>query len=387
MRRSFLPVAAVLVACAAPEQREAGPPTELALYELSAPTLEIGVLDGAEEYLFGSIESVLRLGDGTVAVSDASNSRISVFDGAGTFLRSWGREGDGPGEFRSLSRLYLHGPDSILALDRRTSGLSAFALDGSPGRQLDGIELSEDSTFTLDSWLYGRFWVDGALTAESRASVRATIDRLPPPRLSPGYRSVRVARDGRLWIREPGETSGMRLWTQVEPGGRPLAVVEAPTSFQPLDVLEEEVLGLWLGESDVNFVRAYRLADSGGVRSVPAWLTGAESAVSSQVPPDEEELLDLMRQSIRMMASAQEIHYSDHYSYTTLIDSLTRFEQPEGIEIDFTIGNARGWGAVFTHPSLDRVCGLAYGYNIPPGWVPGQIVCGPESSGRPVDEG
>jgi hypothetical protein len=33
---------------------------------------------------------------------------------------------------------------------------------------------------------------------------------------------------------------------------------------------------------------------------------------------------------------------------------------------------------VFTHPGLDRVCALAYGFNVPPGWLPGSVLCSPE---------
>ena len=155
---------------------------------------------------------------------------------------------------------------------------------------------------------------------------------------------------------------------------------ETPAAgFHPLDILGEEMLGLWVGENDVNFVRGYRLNDTGETRPVPGWLQGSESTVAGSPAPDQEELLELMNQAIRMMASAQEIYYSRAYTYTTLVDSLS-FEQPEGIEIDFTQANARGWAAVFTHSAIDRVCGLAYGFGIPPGWPPGRITCGPPSA-------
>ena len=85
--------------------------------------------------------------------------------------------------------------------------------------------------------------------------------------------------------------------------------------------------------------------------------------------------------------SAQEIHYSTEMSYTTEIAALDAFERPEGIGIDFVIGDARGWAAVFTHPSLDRLCALAYGFNIPPGWMPGSVVCGPVANAHTEGDG
>ena len=36
--------------------------------------------------------------------------------------------------------------------------------------------------------------------------------------------------------------------------------------------------------------------------------------------------------------------------------------------------------AVFTHPAIDRICGLGYGYTVPPGWPNGAVVCGPPAA-------
>ncbi len=388
MTRHILPLAALALACGSPELANDAAAPELPLLALSGPTLEIGVLEGADEYLFDAIESVVRLGDGTIGVSDAGSTRISVYGPTGTFLRRWGQKGEGPEEFRSLSRLYPHGPDSVMAADRATSRLSVYDLEGSLGRHAAGVELSGDSLFTLDAWLYGRFWIDGALTADARARVRVTLDGFPPPRTGPGYRTVRVEEGGGLWIQEPDDDAmPMRIWTRTDPDGTPIAAVTVPANFRPTYIDGDDVLGVWVGESDVNFVRGYRIRGAGETRPVPPWLRGVESAFAVEVTPDDDELMELMRGSIKMMASAQEIYYSQHYSYTTLVDSLTAFEKPEGLEIDFAGGNARGWTAVFTHSAVDRVCALAYGFDVPPGWTPGMIMCGPEAARSSVAGG
>ena len=128
----------------------------------------------------------------------------------------------------------------------------------------------------------------------------------------------------------------------------------------------------------MHFARTYQLQETDETRPIPAWLTGAESVVTLEVPPDPDELLRLMTGAIKQMASRQEIHYSSNMTYTTRLDSL-EFEQPEGLEVDFVIANTRGWAAVFTHPGMDRVCALGYGYVVPPGWVPGMVICAPEA--------
>ena len=234
MRIGVVALVAFTVACGPADQADRGAPTELPFLVLSGPTLEIGVIEGADEYTFAAIESVIRLGDGTIAVSDAGSTLISVFDPTGTFLRRWGQRGEGPEEFRSLSRLYPHGPDSVMAADRSTTRISVFDLEGALGRQLPGVDLSGDSLFALDSWLYGRFWVDGALTAAARTRIRSTLDGLATPRTAPGYRVIRVDEDDGLWIREPRVGAPTAdSWTRTDPDGTPVASVAVPASFRP----------------------------------------------------------------------------------------------------------------------------------------------------------
>jgi|FLOH01.1.fsa_nt_gi hypothetical protein len=225
---------AALAGCSAVEQATTDDPREVSLLTVSEPTLEIGVVDGAEEYLFGPIEAALRLPSGEAAVADASNSRILAYDAAGTFVRGWG----------------------------------------------------------------------------------------------------------------------------------------------------------WTGDSDVSYVRAYRLSASAQTRQAPAWLLSEPVAPPMDgVAPDEAEVRALTVSTIKNLASHQEIHYSTALSYTTDLGALGDFEIPEGLEIDFLIGNARGWAAVFAHPDFDRLCGLAYGYMILPGWSPGQVNCAPALQESTAGEG
>jgi hypothetical protein len=372
-------LAALTAACSGTYGPDGTLPAELPLLALSEPSVEIGLLDGPDEYIFATIESVVRLADGTIAVSDAGAMHISLYDAGGTFLRRWGQRGDGPEEFRSLGRLYPHGSDSLMVSERYPARMTVFDLEGTFARRFPAIQLTQDTAFALDSWLYGRYWIDGALLPDARAQVRAALDRLPQPRLGPGYRAVFVDAERRLWIREPGAANDTARWTRTDHVGRPTAVVALPSALRPTHIEGDEVLGVWTGESDVHFVRAHRLIETEDTAPTPSWLLG-EGEVESAAPPDEEALTDLMRDAIKEMARAQEIHYASNGSYTSDIHSLERFEKPEDIGVDFAVGSARGWAAVFTHPAVDRVCGLAYGFDHPPGWTPGTIVCGPHAA-------
>lgn len=67
--------------------------------------------------------------DGETFVLDAGNHRILVFDEAGTLLRQFGKEGDGPGEFRSASVFSVR-RDTVLVRDSRRR-VQFFLTDGS----------------------------------------------------------------------------------------------------------------------------------------------------------------------------------------------------------------------------------------------------------------
>jgi hypothetical protein len=378
----LLPVAIVtLSACTAADSD--GPDAGLPVLTASEPTLDIGVVEGDANYSFAAVAGALRLDDGSVVVADEGNTRISVFGSDGVFVRSWGSRGEGPGEFRTLSRVYRLAADSIMAADLATSRLTVFDLAGTRARELAGFDLSRDSTFQLDSWLYGRFWIDGGLDAAARDAIERALDRLPPPRDPPGYRMVRAARSGELWIEEPVAASdSTSTWMRTDATGQPAALVVLPARFTPLDIVGDDVLGVWLDENDVNFVHGYRLTNTGVTGQPPPWVVVVDSTSIATPAPTDEELRAVMRESIRGMAMAQEMNYARRYTYTTEIDSLD-FERPADLGISFTHANTRGWAAVFTHPSIDRLCALAYGFGTPPGWAPGGISCGLASTPVP----
>ena len=275
-----------------------------------------------------------------------------------------------------LSRLYPLGGDSIMALDGVTDRASVFDTVGDFSRQVAVEDLSGDTLFRADVWLYGRYWVDGGLKADVRTRVEEALDRLPAPVSAPGYRLVKVAADGRLWIREPGMSAdGMRRWTVVSATGDPQAAIDIPEQFDPQYLGTDRLVGRWIGESDVNFVRAYDVADTGTKEPTPMWLAAPPDSTTAP-PADEKEVRAQIVGALKALASAQEIHYASHYTYTSNVDSL-QWERPEGLTVDFVNAGPQGWVAVFTHPGFDRICGMGYGFTVPPGWRPGMIICGP----------
>jgi len=64
------------------------------------PDLSIGVFDGPEEYIFGEIVSLARAADGTIYVMDRQVPALRVYEPDGTYRTTFGRAGEGPGEYQ-----------------------------------------------------------------------------------------------------------------------------------------------------------------------------------------------------------------------------------------------------------------------------------------------
>jgi hypothetical protein len=93
------------------------------------PSLSIGSKDGSAEYQFARIVGATRLDDGSIAVGDAGTSSIRFFGPNGQLIRTVGRMGNGPGEFRAMQSLRRQG-DSIDVFDRRLGRMTVFDRSG-----------------------------------------------------------------------------------------------------------------------------------------------------------------------------------------------------------------------------------------------------------------
>ena len=91
------------------------------------PRLLIGVMEGPDEEMFGYIRDATRLNGGYIAIADAQQSRVLVFDRTGEYIRSIGGPGQGPGEFRSISGLAVEGDTLVVSSSRL---ISRFLLNG-----------------------------------------------------------------------------------------------------------------------------------------------------------------------------------------------------------------------------------------------------------------
>ena len=118
------------------------------------PVLEIGRADGDEDGpdLFGFITQAIQLGD--IAVADDGLAReIRIFDEDGSHLVTFGRPGEGPGEFTNLWSIAELAGDSIAAIDNLNGRVSLFTSAGAFVRSFPVPRLPGASAPNVVGWL------------------------------------------------------------------------------------------------------------------------------------------------------------------------------------------------------------------------------------------
>ena len=94
--------------------------------------MSIGVADGAEELMLGNVRALDVGSDGVIHVLEGTPS-LKQFDTSGTFLRTVGRLGSGPGEYRRPDGgLAVLSDGRIVVRDPGNGRMAVFASDGTP---------------------------------------------------------------------------------------------------------------------------------------------------------------------------------------------------------------------------------------------------------------
>ena len=109
------------------------------------PELEVGETDGEDVYTFGRVGTVLAGPANGIFVHDAHNTSglIRLYDSTGTYVRTVGAKGSGPGEYQQLNGL-VRLPNGQLAIwDGNNARISRYAADG---------EFLNSWTLTMGGW-------------------------------------------------------------------------------------------------------------------------------------------------------------------------------------------------------------------------------------------
>lgn len=173
--------------------------------------------------------------DGTLFVAEGELNVIRAYDSTGALIRSFGRSGEGPGEFRS-AYISVRG-DTLVVQDPRNVRLTTFRIS-------DGTLLHSRPSVCCN---YGSIGIDGS----GRAVLR-TIVRPDTTRPSSGF--ARASLDGATidtvaLSDHPRETAESKRWI-VRDGKRMMMEMLVP--FQPADLHFADPRGgfltAWTGE-------------------------------------------------------------------------------------------------------------------------------------------
>ncbi len=347
-----------------------------------APFLEIGVREGEDAYQLHRVHGSVLLEDGQVVVLNGGSQELRFFDSEGRFLHSVGGRGEGPGEFRSPAGLRRAADGGFQVWDQSLLRVSNFAEDGT-FQDLQTLLATREEMFPGDDWLLGQDWIVSPVPPGARGPIRAAVEALPSPDSVGTLRILRVTDQGRIWSpRQRPPTDDPVEWEVFDFDGNQVAQVTTPPRFLPHEIGEDYLTGLFLDDVDVNYVRIYRLEKPEGSPPGPGLdrtvveSSSLEPAISSPAPSDS--VMADIRSLVKVMASLQEINYSEHYTYTTDVDALIadpRNRKPPDLEIDILFAGESGWAGQVSHPESGGRCLLAYGFYVPMGWQPGAIIC------------
>jgi len=99
----------------------------------------LGKMDGQDEnYMFHKPCDIEGDSGGNLYVLDGGNQRVLKFDNEGKFLKTFGRFGQGPGEFQLLLSIDIHEDGHVYIADWRNCRLEVFS---SQGKYIHSIKL------------------------------------------------------------------------------------------------------------------------------------------------------------------------------------------------------------------------------------------------------
>lgn len=89
---------------------------------------------GTGEYEFNAPSDVVVADNGDIFIADGhsqnTNNRVMKYSSDGTFIKSWGKTGYGPGEFKSLHALDIDSRGRLFVADRGNNRLQIFDQEG-----------------------------------------------------------------------------------------------------------------------------------------------------------------------------------------------------------------------------------------------------------------
>ncbi|MDH5468632.1 MAG: 6-bladed beta-propeller [Candidatus Aminicenantes bacterium] len=123
------------------------------IYSENAVSLEeelsIGEAEGRKEYMFSQVRSIAVDDEENIYVLDRKEVHIKVFDKDGEYLRTFGKKGQGPGEFNIPSSILITPQNEIVVEDSRV--LHFFTFKGEFIKSLFAAKIQFFGRTSMDS--------------------------------------------------------------------------------------------------------------------------------------------------------------------------------------------------------------------------------------------
>lgn len=165
-----------------------------------------------------------------IAVGIRGVGEIFIFDGDGQMVRSFGRSGQGPGEYNAISQLLFHPTtDSLWVLDRGNGRISVIAPGADrPAREIPlrgrfhGAAWASDSRLFVQGEFPGRISTTGdvygvAIDGDSIIAVAAAPITADMDDFGAGRRPVTSSAEGGLWVAHFRRPELQRLGPDLNP--------------------------------------------------------------------------------------------------------------------------------------------------------------------------
>ena len=120
--------------------------------------LSIGEAEGDENYMFGSVVFFNTDDAGNFYVADYDNHRVLKYDTDGQHLLTFGRDGQGPGEFRSLFVPRFDKDNILYITDTLNRRISFFDKDGQYLKQIKLQERYNDIYLNSKGFMLATLW-------------------------------------------------------------------------------------------------------------------------------------------------------------------------------------------------------------------------------------
>ena len=216
------------------------------------PVSTIGCADCGGAAQFAEIADIAVTPSGQVWVADKDDPRIRVFSSSGRVVRSFGRRGEGPGEYVGIEKIFPAADGSVAVVDMRLfrltrvdslgTVLSSLAIRNFP---LDAASAPGSSTVFL---LFSRFQPGTSTVTRVEAGTDSLVPLLGPlddfpSREAPAeIHSLAVAPDGSVAVGDGGAEYRIRIFK----GGRSRDITRAiPRKMRtPAELAEAQALVL-----------------------------------------------------------------------------------------------------------------------------------------------